>query len=122
MKDPLHWMSVKHKLGLLFAGVCILAFGVGGFLVSSTARAVLEEEIRGRLVFHARVSARALDREMGLLTRRAEDFASDGLIRTALVRLRELDDGPERGGVAAELRDHLRENKLPRNRSGYAGG
>src|SRR5262245_49851539 len=84
MRDPLHWMSVRIKLPLLVAGVCLLAFGVGGTIVSTSARASLEAEIVQRLDAECRARAGALDAALTLLTRRAEDFASDGYLRARL--------------------------------------
>ncbi len=113
LRDPLHWLDVKYKLALTFIGVCLLAFGVGGYLVSTSASRALEDEILLRLSYQCRTYADSFDANLHLLTSRTEDFASDGFIRqsaeTAL------------GGVAPEavagardvLRRHLRENKLP---------
>ena len=57
MRDPLRNVSVRYKLAFAFVGVCLLAFGVGGYLVSRSARTSLEGEIlallRLRSQFHA---------------------------------------------------------------------
>ena len=37
MRDPLRNVSVRYKLAITFVGVCLLAFGVGGYLVSRSA-------------------------------------------------------------------------------------
>jgi len=113
MRDPLHWMSVRYKLALLFFAVCLLAFGVGGMLVSNYARGALENEIRQRLDFQCRAYASALDAGLHLLTRRVEDFASDGYIRDHLDRLADAPSEEERRALEEELRRHLAENKLP---------
>jgi len=116
LRDPLHWVPVKYKLVLVFAGVCLLAFGVGGTLVSRSAKSALEREILARLEFQARAYATALDGELELLTRRTEDFASDGFIRDHAEELgrpaEELGD-EERARLESELRAHLVANKLP---------
>ncbi len=113
MRDPLHWVALPHKLALLFVGLCLLAFGVGGYLVSASARGALESEIQTRLDFQARAYASALDGELRSLTRRLEDFASDGYIRNHVEAL--LD--PARAGDEVQLRTelarHLNTNKLP---------
>ena len=113
MRDPLHWMSVKHKLTLAFAGLCLLAFGVGGFLISRSARSVLEEQIGARIWVQSRASARALDDGLRLLRRRTEDFASDGYLRERFAALVASKDVGEEEDLRADLTRHLRENKLP---------
>lgn len=111
MQDPLHWVSLRYKLALMFVGVCLLAFGVGGFLISASARGALEREIQARLEFQARAHATALDGELRSLARRLEDFASDGYIRAHVAGMR--DDPNEHERLREELLRHLRVNKLP---------
>lgn len=113
MRDPLHWISVRVKLPLLFAGVCLLAFGVGGTLVSTSARDSLEREILQRLETECDARARALDAALTLLTRRAQDFASDGYVRAHLERLQGREERAESPELRAELTSHLARNKLP---------
>ena len=36
MRDPLSWVPVKFKLPLTFVSICLVAFGVGGFVVTSS--------------------------------------------------------------------------------------
>jgi signal transduction histidine kinase len=110
-RDPLHWMSLRYKLALMFVGVCLLAFGVGGYLVSASARGALEDEIRARLEFQARAYASALDGELRALGGRLEDFASDGYIRSHVAALEAGGGDEER--LARELLRHLEVNKLP---------
>lgn len=113
MRDPLHWMSVKHKLSLAFAGLCLLAFGVGGFLISQSARDALEEQIQARVDLQCRASARALDDGLRSLRKRTEDFASDGLIRELFAELLAAPDERQHEAARERLADHLRRNKLP---------
>jgi HAMP domain-containing protein len=113
MRDPLHRLSVRTKLALLFVGLCLLAYGVGGVLVSREAEAALDRQIRARLEFQCRAWAGALDGSLAALSRRAEDFASDGLIRGHAERLQQELDPEERERVRLELADHLTRNKLP---------
>lgn len=113
MRDPLHQVPVRYKLPLMFVSVCLLAFGVGGYLVSGSARQALEGEISARLEFQSRAYATALEGRLQTLARRTEDFASDGYIRDHTESLLRL--SASQGGlrVREELRAHLIENKLP---------
>ena len=49
MRDPLFWVPVKFKLPLTFICICLVAFGVGGFVVTSTAQEELGHQIKLRL-------------------------------------------------------------------------
>ncbi len=120
MRDPLAGTSIKYKLTASFVGICLAAFGVGGYMVSTFARETLEREIMLRLEAQARGVATQLDASLESLGRRAEDFASDGFVRAELERV--LADPAERERVPAdsaaqgtvrELAAHLAENKLP---------
>ena len=113
MRDPLQRASVKVKLALMFAGVCLLAFGVGGYLVSASAKRALEREIGQRLEFQSRAYATALNGYLRMLTRRTEDFASDGYIRDHLEQLQRNPDSRAGAGLRDELARHLLRNKLP---------
>lgn len=113
MRDPFSFVPVRVKLLLTFAFLYVVAFGLGGYLVTTAARAALERQIRLRLEDQAANAFLVVDRALELLQRRAEDFASDGHIRLALERLQ----APGTAGAAsAELRRelvrHLRANKL----------
>ncbi|MAF66978.1 MAG: hypothetical protein CMJ84_15145 [Planctomycetes bacterium] len=112
MRDPLRNVSVRYKLVITFLGVCFLAFGVGGFLVSTSARESLEREILTLLRFQSQFYATVLEGDLRALGLRAHDFASDGYIRTRFVQIQ---DEPDPLALAAQeeaLRRHLRENKL----------
>lgn len=112
MRDPLHWLDVKRKLALTFVGICLIAFGVGGSLAATSASNALEEEILVRLRYQGRAWADALDADLRLLTRRCEDFASDGYIRqradSAIAG-----EATDRAAARDDLRRHLAANKLP---------
>jgi len=112
MRDPLHWVPIRYKLALMFLGVCLLAFGVGGTMVSGSAKRALEREIGARLEFQARAYSAALDDGLRLLTHRAEDFASDGYIRGHVEDLARADAGETRR-LRDELSEHLERNKRP---------
>jgi len=112
MRDPLHWLDVKRKLALTFIGVCLIAFGVGGSLAATSASNALEDEILMRLRYQCRAWAGALDADLRLLTRRCEDFASDGYIRECATAARTA-TGADAARLRADLRRHLAQNKLP---------
>jgi len=116
MRDPLAWIPVRHKLPLTFAFFCLLAFGFGGYVVTTTARESLTQQIGLRLSERATSLNRVVDNSLELLDRRVADFASDGFIRMQLERLtgeRPTADSGETAVVRGELVRHLRENKLP---------
>lgn len=113
LRDPLHWLDVKYKLALTFIGVCLLAFGVGGYLVSTSASRALEDEILLRLSYQCRTYADSFDANLHLLTRRAEDFASDGFIRQGVESALGAGSPAAASEARTVLRRHLAENKLP---------
>lgn len=113
MRDPLYFLSVRYKLVSMFAGVSLLFFGVGGYVVSKSVTGALESEILGRLEFQSRAYASGLDSVLRLLMRRTEDFASDGHIRRCLEEHSSAARAEDRAALAAELSRHLRVNKLP---------
>jgi len=113
MRDPFSFVPVRVKLLVTFAFLYIAAFGLGGYIVTTAARAALERQIRLRLDDQAANAFLVVDRAVELLQRRVEDFASDGHIRLALERLQ----APGTAGAASaelrrELMRHLRANKL----------
>ena len=114
MRDPLAWIPVRYKLPLTFGFLCLVAFGLGGYLVVNTARESLSEQIRFRLNEQAATLNLVVDRSLDLLGHRVEDFASDGFIRLQLERLT-AEPGGEEDLIAVRdgLTRHLRENKLP---------
>lgn len=113
VRDPLQRVSVGAKIALMFVSICLLAFGVGGWIVSDSAKSALEKEIRQRLDLHSRAFATALDAGIRTLSARTRDFASDGYIRSHLDRLLGNPTGPSADADRTELLRHLAENKLP---------
>lgn len=116
MRDPLSRVQIKYKLPAAFVGVCLVAFGVGGYLISVSAGEALEQEILRRLRTESDAISRSLEAKLTLLGRRAEDFASDGFIRSQLellVEASDADDLPGRQEDRARLLRHLRRNKFP---------
>ncbi len=112
MQDPLSFVPVRYKLPLTFAFLCVVAFGLGGYVVTTTARDALERQIRLRLDSRAANTHLVVDKDLELLGRRVEDFASDGHIRLELERLQAA--AADASGMAdkGELVRHLRTNKL----------
>ncbi|MHC4954578.1 MAG: ATP-binding protein [Planctomycetota bacterium] len=108
MRDPLSWVPVKFKLPLTFVVICLVAFGVGGFVVTATAQEELGRQIRTRLDDRAAATGMVVRHHLDLLGRRSEDFASDGFIRTSVEAIARGD-----GEAAGKLRTHLVANKLP---------
>ena len=114
MRDPLFWVPIKYKLPLTFGFICLTSFGVGGYVVAAVARKSLENQIRMRLDDHSAATTMMVDRQLELLGRRVEDFASDGFIRTQLAQL--VDTGGSaaaKSEARARLVQHLVSNKLP---------
>lgn len=113
MRDPLYWLSVRTKLALLYVGLCLIAFGVGGYLISGSAKAALESEILNRLEHQCQNYSTALDSYLQMLTSRTEDFASDGYIRDHVERLSKPLSSEETARLERDLLHHLAVNKLP---------
>ena len=99
-------VPLARKFALLCGGVCLIAFGGGGYLVHRMSEHALRKEIVGRAAAEAETYATALGAELRLFGRRMEDFASDGYVRDRLARA----DDP---AARKELEDHLVRNKLP---------
>ncbi len=115
MRDPLSWIPVRYKLPLTFAFLCLVAFGLGGYVVTTSARDALTAQIQLRLNERANSVNLAVENSLELLGRRVEDFASDGFIRLQLERLTADPPGDATGSPSAReaLTRHLRVNKLP---------
>ena len=113
MRDPLHWVPIKYKLPLTFSVLYVVAFGIGGYLVTRDTRQALEERIRGELENRALLAKQVVDSGSDLIRRRIEDFASDGFIRVQVEALVAAEGRAERGEFEEPLRRHLSENKLP---------
>jgi len=72
--------------------ICVVAFGIGGVVLTREARSALEEQIGRRLDERAASVEIVVGRHLDLHRRRAEDFASDGFIRSQLARLDRADE------------------------------
>jgi signal transduction histidine kinase len=104
-------LSLRSKLALVSISVCITTFGVGGYLVTDTAREVLATEVSQRLEYQALAYSSALDTHMSMLNGRVQDFASDGFLRSQTELL--LDGGEDAEATRARIEEHLSTNKLP---------
>ena len=116
MRDPLSQVRIRYKLPLGFLAICLVAFGIGGVVLTREANAALEEQIQRRLDERAGALEVVVERHLDLHRRRAEDFASDGFIRSQLERLVAEEAAgrtAEAGTVRAGLERHLAVNKLP---------
>ena len=116
MRDPLSQVRIRYKLPLTFLVICLVAFGIGGVVLTSQARGALEAQIAHRLDERAAAVHVVVERHLDLHKRRAEDFASDGFIRAELAHLVEADRAKDASAVTAAqeaLERHLRVNKLP---------
>ena len=109
MRDPLGKIPIRFKLPLGFLAVCFVAFGIGGIILTTEARKALESEIERRLDERSTATGLIVERNLDLFQRRAEDFASDGLIRRLFEDLAQPD---QRDRVAHDLSRHFTENKL----------
>ena len=112
MRDPLFCVPIKYKLPLTIALVYVVAFGIGGFLVTSSTDEVLTREIREGLQSEALSMSDIVGRQFELAGRRVEDFASDGYIRSEVAALESEDPG-RAAAARTNLPRHLEANKLP---------
>jgi len=116
MRDPLGWIPIRYKLPLTFVFFCLLAFGLGGYAVTSTVRDSFGDRIRILLDERADSLNRIVGQSLNLIGRRTQDFASDGHIRMQLERLTSIDATRSTDDLATAREDlvrHLQENKLP---------
>ena len=113
MRDPLHWVPIKYKLALTMSVLYVLAFGIGGYLVTTDTRHEIEARIRGNLETQALLAKQVVDAQFELVRRRVEDFASDGFIRIEVESLFASADEASRAASYERLVRHLGRNKLP---------
>lgn len=117
-KDPLSKIPIKVKLPLGFIALYFIVFAIGSYFVITSVYSPLNREILLRLQSETLAQAAIFDKKLETLIRRAEDFASDGFIRTQTEILSASDAGTPRSQtdlLAAHnaLQNHLRVNKLP---------
>lgn len=114
-KDPLSKIDIKYKLPLGFITLYLLVFGIGGYFVVNSVYSPLNREILLRLQSESLAQATLFDKKLETLARRAEDFASDGFIRTKTAEWLSRQAGASKQAeeVRRQLRTHLRVNKLP---------
>ncbi len=112
MRDPLHRVPIRYKLTLGFVGLCLVAYLVSSWLVSSSAKSALREQILARLQASSQARALLVEASLEGLAARVQDFASDGLIRGEGARLAAGAGVPD-AAASEPLRQHLLTNKLP---------
>lgn len=113
MRDPLHWVPIKYKLPLTMSVLYVLAFGIGGYLVTTDTRSEIGARIRRSLETEALLAKRVVDGQFELACRRVEDFASDGFIRVEVESLLANKDEALRAASYERLVRHFGANKLP---------
>jgi hypothetical protein len=113
MRDPLHWVPIKYKLPLTMSVLYVLAFGIGGYLVTTDTRSEIGARIRRSLETEALLAKRVVDGHFELACRRVEDFASDGFIRVEVESLLANKDEALRAASYERLVRHFGGNKLP---------
>ncbi|MFQ6610323.1 MAG: HAMP domain-containing protein, partial [Fidelibacterota bacterium] len=110
-KDPLAKLKIRYKLPLSFVMISLIAFGLGGYLIINTVHSSLFREIQTRLKSETIAQSSVFDQHLLMLGRRAQDFASDGFIRTQTELIAHSDSiDPD---VQEGLINHLKINKLP---------
>ncbi len=116
-KDPLSKIAIKYKLPLSFVILSLIVFGFGGYFVVNSVYRGLDKEIQIRLKSESMAQAVIFDQKLETLKRRAEDFASDGFIRSNMKILLDQyavrDEKTVLPKVHQALKKHLIENKLP---------
>jgi len=112
MRDPLARVPIRYKLTLGFVSLCLVTYLVSSWLVSSSARATLREQILERLSAASEARAHLVQEALATVTARARDFASDGLVREQTQRLAAQPGAPS-ADAAEPLQRHLLANKLP---------
>ncbi len=110
-RDPLAKLKIRYKLPLSFVVVSLIAFGLGGFLIINTVHSSLIQEIQTRLKSETIAQSSVFDQHLLMLGRRAQDFASDGFIRTQTEIIE--DATTSINDTEARLINHLKINKLP---------
>lgn len=112
--DPLGKIPIKFKLPLAFGILFLIAFGIGGYFIITSVYQILEKEVMIRLENESIAHAMLFEKKTETLMARAEDFSSDGLIRSSTELLVAAQKGSkEYGEVFSILQDHLTKNKLP---------
>ena len=113
-KDPLAKIPIKFKLPLSFVTLYLVVFGMGGYFIINSVYDSLENEILSRLKSESLAQAAIFDKKLETLARRAEDFASDGFIRTQteILTNQQINQAQKRQ-AKIRLKNHLLKNKLP---------
>ncbi|MGD9899364.1 MAG: PAS domain-containing sensor histidine kinase [Calditrichaceae bacterium] len=116
-KDPLSKIAIKYKLPLSFVLLSLIVFGFGGYFVVNSVYSGLDREIQIRLKSESMAQAVIFDNKLESLKRRAEDFASDGFIRSNMKILLDRHSDRDKKIILQNahhaLKKHLIANKLP---------
>ncbi|RMD91489.1 MAG: hypothetical protein D6814_18165, partial [Calditrichaeota bacterium] len=121
-KDPLAKIAIKYKLPLGFITLNLIIFAIGGYFMINSVYAPLNNEIMARLKSESLAQASIFDKKLETLARRAEDFSSDGFIRTQTAILASRPENRGDPGVVEarkRLQAHLQLNKLPLEKDFY---
>lgn len=115
IKDPLSKINIKYKLPFGFITLFLIIFGIGGYFVMNVVYEPLNREIFLRLQSETFAQKTIFDKKLETLKRRAEDFSSDGFIRSLTFSLiRDSKDSPAgQAKLQEQLKRHLLINKLP---------
>ncbi len=117
-RDPLSKIAIRYKLPLSFVALYLIVFGIGGYFILNSVYSSLNNEILTRLRSESFAQATIFDKKLETLSRRAEDFSSDGFIRARTEELvrsdsRQAGKNREVAKIRTMLKNHLRVNKLP---------
>ncbi|MDP6037445.1 MAG: HAMP domain-containing protein, partial [Candidatus Latescibacteria bacterium] len=112
-KDPFAKIPIKLKLPLGFILLFLCVMSVGGYFVINSVYTPLDREILLRLQSETVTLATLFDKQLESLGRRAEDFSSDGFIRTQTEMLNSTTGSNIIHPAYKRLQQHLRINKLP---------
>jgi len=114
-KDPLSKIAIKFKLPLSFVALYLIVFGAGGYFIVNSVYDSLDKEIISRLRSESLAQAVIFDKKLETFGRRAEDFASDGFIRTQTEILTSSSNRKKAFYLKTrqKLENHLENNKLP---------
>ncbi len=113
-KDPLSRIEIKYKLPLSFIVLYFIVFGIGGYFLIDSVYKHFQKELIQHLKTFTFAHAIAIQKKMETFSRRTEDFASDGFIRTMTEKLNHVSPTDDSYDLLKnELNHHLSQNKLP---------
>ena len=113
LRDPFPQVPIRIKLPLGFILLFLCMMGVGGYFMIDSVYGSLDRAILLRTQSETMTLATLFDKHLETLGRRAEDFSSDGFIRTQTERLISSHGSPQSQPEYEHLLTHLKVNKLP---------